>query len=82
MSLSKSLNYRACDVSYDETIMRLRDEFDEKFDEHKVSDSSEKLKEFKFLTILGQGAFGLVVISHSSFSSLNLHNFFASNRNS
>lgn len=52
----------------DETLMGLKEEFDRKFDEVQVSDSSEKLKEYKFLAILGQGAFGLVVIYHFLFS--------------
>ena len=53
---------------YKKALIRFKEEFDQKFSEQKVSESSEKLKEYKFLAILGQGAFGLVVIYHSSFS--------------
>jgi serine/threonine protein kinase len=56
--------------SHDATVIRLKKEFDRKFREQEVSGSSEKLKEYKFLAVLGQGAFGLVVIYHSSFFSL------------
>lgn len=40
----------------------LKSEFEKKFEENEVSGSSNKLSEYKFLTILGQGAFGVVVI--------------------
>lgn len=56
------------DSSLREHITRLKDDFDKKYQENEVSQSSEKLKEYKFLAILGQGAFGLVVIYHSSCS--------------
>lgn len=49
---------------FEEAINGLKEEFDRKFSEAQVSDSSEKLKEYEFLAILGQGAFGLVVIFH------------------
>lgn len=73
-----STNQLSKDDEYDATLMRLKEEFVEKYHEHEVSDSSEKLKEYKFLAILGQGAFGLVVIYHSpspSVSSFALANF-------
>ncbi|CRL02988.1 CLUMA_CG016195, isoform A [Clunio marinus] len=41
-------------------LIRLKQEFERKYQENEVSESSEKLKEYKFLAILGQGAFGLV----------------------
>lgn len=50
-------------------LPQLKDEFEKRFHENRPSESSEKLKEFMFLAILGQGAFGLVVIYHSSFYS-------------
>lgn len=53
---------------YKGTLIRLKEEFDSKFEVVQSSEPSEKLKEYKFLAILGQGAFGLVVIYHSSFS--------------
>lgn len=55
---------------FSDKIIGLKEEFEQKFRENEVSGSSEKLKEYKFLAILGQGAFGLVVIYHfsSSFS--------------
>lgn len=56
--------------SFKEHITRLKEEFDKKYNENPVSGASEKLSEYKFLAILGQGAFGLVVIYHSSFSLL------------
>lgn len=39
----------------------LKSDFEKKYEERDVSGSSEKLKEYKFLSILGQGAFGIVV---------------------
>lgn len=66
---------------YRQTMKRLKEEFDTKFHETEVSASSDKLKEYKFLSILGQGAFGLVVIYHSSSSpyiTIFIHSF---NRN-
>lgn len=54
--------------SLEKDVGRLREEFDKMFNENKPSESSEKLKEYTFLAILGQGAFGLVVIYHSPFS--------------
>lgn len=47
-----------------EKVADLKEEFDRKYSENEVSGSSEQLKEYKFLAILGQGAFGLVVIYH------------------
>lgn len=58
---------KTMDLSYNLTLNQMKEEFDEKFNENQPSDSSEKLKEYKFEAILGQGAFGLVVIYHSSF---------------
>lgn len=55
---------------YKKILIRLKEEFEQRFNTPEVSYSSEKLKEYKFLAILGQGAFGLVVIYHSSFSLL------------
>jgi protein kinase A len=43
---------------------QLKSEFDKKYQEDQVSGSAEKLKDFRFTTILGQGAFGIVVIYH------------------
>lgn len=78
-----STNQVSEDDEYNATLMRLKEEFVEKFHEHEVSDSSEKLKEYKFLAILGQGAFGLVVICHSpSVSSFTFANFHFHYRNS
>lgn len=54
--------------SLEKDVGRLKEEFDKMFNDNKPSESSEKLKEYKFLAILGQGAFGLVVIYHSPFS--------------
>lgn len=64
---------KTCEVtlnagSFIKDLPRLREEFEQRFNENRPSESSEKLKEYKFLAILGQGAFGLVVIYHSSFS--------------
>lgn len=44
-----------------DTLMRLKEEFDQKYNNNEVSSSCEKLIEYKFIAILGQGAFGLVV---------------------
>lgn len=46
-------------------ILRLKREFEERFSKNETSMTSEKLKSFKFLAILGQGAFGVVVSSSS-----------------
>lgn len=51
-------------AAYKTTLMRLKEEFEQRFSVSEKSESSEKLKEYKFLAILGQGAFGLVVIYH------------------
>jgi Cys-tRNA synthase (O-phospho-L-seryl-tRNA:Cys-tRNA synthase) len=56
-------------------VIGLKEEFDQKYHENVVSGSSEKLKEYTFLAILGQGAFGLVVICH--LSSLSRRFFYA-----
>jgi hypothetical protein len=49
---------------FEANLARQKEDFDRKFREKEVSGSSEKLKEYKFLAILGQGAFGLVVTCH------------------
>lgn len=54
--------------SLEKDVGRLKEEFDKMFNDNMPSELSEKLKEYKFLAILGQGAFGLVVIYHSPFS--------------
>lgn len=43
-------------------ILKLKKDFDQKFCKNEISSSSESLKNFKFMAILGQGAFGVVVI--------------------
>ena len=52
-------------TKFNEKLIGLKEEFESKIEESNVSDSSEKLKEYKFMAILGQGAFGLVVICHA-----------------
>lgn len=42
-------------------ILKLKKDFDQKFGNNEKSGSSENLKSFKFMAILGQGAFGVVV---------------------
>lgn len=42
-------------------ILKLKKDFDQKFDKDEKSGSSDSLKNFKFMAILGQGAFGVVV---------------------
>lgn len=53
---------------YQEVIVKLKAEFEKKYTQNPPSDPVEKMQEYKFLAILGQGAFGLVVIFHSSSS--------------
>lgn len=67
-NMSSNTGTMASASNLKEHISQLKEEFDKKYQENEVSQSSEKLKEYKFLAILGQGAFGLVVIYHSSFS--------------
>lgn len=43
------------------TIRDLKVEFEEKFHKNRLAESGERLKEFKFMAILGSGAFGVVV---------------------
>lgn len=45
-----------------EEILKLKKDFDVKFGKTESSTSGENLKSFTYLTILGQGAFGVVVI--------------------
>lgn len=42
-------------------IESLKKEFQEKYNQNKLAESSDRLDDFKFMTILGQGAFGVVV---------------------
>lgn len=49
-------------LDYKEEILKLKVEFEEKFRKTDKSGTQEGLKSFKFMTILGQGAFGVVVI--------------------
>lgn len=71
------------DVALDlaEKLAQLKVEFDRKYQEKQLSDSSKKLDDYKFLAVLGQGAFGLVVNYHSSSFSWHLQKyiFFCSN---
>lgn len=53
---------------YQEVIVKAKTEFEKKYTQNPPSDPIEKMREYKFLAILGQGAFGLVVIFHSSSS--------------
>lgn len=46
-------------------ILKLKKDFDEKYSRNVISEPSEELKTFKFMAILGQGAFGVVVAIHS-----------------
>ena len=47
-------------------ILKLKGEFEERFSKNESSLAGEKLKSFKFLAILGQGAFGVVVSNFSN----------------
>ena len=42
-------------------IESLKNEFLEKYNQNKLAEPSDRLDDFKFMTILGQGAFGVVV---------------------
>lgn len=42
-------------------IESLKNEFQEKYSQNKLAEPSDRLDDFKFMTILGQGAFGVVV---------------------
>lgn len=42
-------------------ILKLKKDFDTKYSKDEKSGTSENLKTFKFMAILGQGAFGVVV---------------------
>lgn len=66
--------------SFTGDLPRLRDDFERRFNDNRPSESSEKLKEYKFLAILGQGAFGLVVSNLSFFVSF-AFTFFSLDRN-
>lgn len=42
-------------------ILKLKKEFEERYSKNELSKTSEQLINFKFMAILGQGAFGVVV---------------------
>ena len=42
-------------------ITKFKEEFESKFNKNESSDVTDRLKDFKYLAILGQGAFGVVV---------------------
>lgn len=49
------------DMELSEDFERMKKKFQEKFSKSDASGTSENLKSFQFMTILGQGAFGIVV---------------------
>ena len=49
------------DEDLNKFIESLKNEFQEKYNQNKLAESSDRLDDFKFMTILGQGAFGVVV---------------------
>lgn len=57
----KSMSKEGIKTAISPPIESLKEEFDRKYEANDVSESSEKLKEYKFMSLLGKGAFGLVV---------------------
>lgn len=58
-----SVKQMAKNGSFDlkEEILKLKNDFESKYSKNEVSGSSDALQSFKFMAILGQGAFGVVV---------------------
>jgi hypothetical protein len=57
----KNMTAVARGADYKEEILKLNNDFKEKYNKVEKSGSAEGLKSFKFLSMLGQGAFGVVV---------------------
>lgn len=62
------------DEEYYKHVEKLKKKFEEDFNQNKLAESSDKLEDFKFMTILGQGAFGVVVSKFIEYSFLNFNN--------